>query len=223
MSKIFISYRRSDSADVMGRIVDRLELDFGEEKIFKDVDDIEAGVDFRQSIANAVQACDVVLAIIGDKWLEVRDGESGQRRIDKPNDFVRVELETALKRDIRVIPVLVRGTVMPSADQLPESLKALAFRNAIKVRPDPDFSTDIDRLSAALQDRASKRAGLCRRRLRSGRRAARSAATPGTLRCTVSALRDGPRAGVSLFPDLCWLRHQNGIAMLCLCLSTPCL
>ena len=152
MSKIFISYRRSDSADVMGRIVDRLELDFGEEKIFKDVDDIEAGVDFRQSIANAVQACDVVLAIIGDKWLEVRDGESGQRRIDKPNDFVRVELETALKRDIRVIPVLVRGTVMPSADQLPESLKALAFRNAIKVRPDPDFSTDIDRLSAALQD-----------------------------------------------------------------------
>jgi hypothetical protein len=149
MSRIFISYRRADAADVTGRMYDHLVQDFAKDDVFKDVDSIDAGVDFRQSISAAVEACDVILAVIGSDWVTAVDGD-GENRLANPDDFVRIELETGLQRDIPIIPVLVRGATMPEKNDLPESLQPLAYRNAVLLRPDPDFATDIQRLKRAL-------------------------------------------------------------------------
>ena len=150
MIKIFISYRREDSANVTGRINDRLRDKFGEGAIFTEVDSIPFGVDFREHLNNEVTQCDIVLAVIGRDWLDVT-GDDGRRRLDDAADFVRIEIESALARDIPVIPLLADGVAMPSADQLPQSLRALAFRNGTQVRPDPDFHRDIDRLIDGLE------------------------------------------------------------------------
>jgi len=106
--RIFISYRRVDSAGYAGRIYDRLAARFGEDAVFMDVDDIPAGLDFVDVLQNAVQSCDALAALIGPNWLDARD-DAGVRRVDNPEDFVRVEIAAALERDIRVIPVLVDG------------------------------------------------------------------------------------------------------------------
>ena len=143
--KVFISYRRSDSIDICGRIYDRLVRDFGEQNIFKDVDNIPFGVDFVEYLDNQVKECTVLLAVIGPKWVEVED-DKGRRRIDDPNDFVRIEIESALKRNILVVPLLVSGAGMPYTEDLPESLQPLTRRNGIQVRPDPDFHNDMTRL-----------------------------------------------------------------------------
>lgn len=151
MSKVFISYRRDDSNDVVGRIYDHLALKFGAEKIFKDVDSIPLGEDFREIIEKSVQSCDVILVVIGTKWLESENG-LGQRRIDSPDDFVRIEIEAGLKRKISVVPVLVAGASMPKYEQLPLALKDLAFQNGLNVRSDPDFKNDLYRLNKYLME-----------------------------------------------------------------------
>ncbi len=148
--RIFISYRRSDSADATGRLYDRLVARYSKERIFKDVDSIPLGADFRQVIDGAVGSCAVVLAIIGRGWLSARD--EGGRRLDDPADFVRLEIESALRRGIPVIPVLVSGAVMPREPELPASLRELTYRNGAPVRPDPDFHSDVDRLIRALDN-----------------------------------------------------------------------
>jgi hypothetical protein len=146
---IFISYRRDDSPDVTGRIYDRLVQHYGRDTIFKDVDSIPYGVDFRKHLHEMVGKCDVVLAVIGDGWLNASISP-GKRRLDDQADFVRIELEAALQRDIRIVPLLVRGTAMPKEEELPPTLKALAYRNGIAVRHDPDFHVDMDRLIKSL-------------------------------------------------------------------------
>lgn len=151
LPKCFISYRRYDSADATGRIYDRLLEGYGSERIFKDVDDIPLGTDFRTVLDEAVGDCAVLLAVIGRDWLTVTD-ERGQRRIDDPADYVRIEIESALERNIPVIPVLVRGASMPGEDDLPASIGAFAYRNGIPIRSDPDFHRDMDRLIQALGD-----------------------------------------------------------------------
>jgi hypothetical protein len=151
LGNIFISYRRSDSADIAGRIYDRLVEAFGEDPIFKDVDSIPLGVDFKRYLDEKVGECTVLLAIIGDRWVDATDPE-GKTRLEDHDDFVRIEIESALKRDIPVIPLLVRGARMPLAEQLPQSLKSLVFKNGIQIRPDPDFHHDMDRLISALHD-----------------------------------------------------------------------
>lgn len=138
MSAIFISYRRDDSGEITGRIYDRLVGRFGRDRVFKDVDNIPAGVDFRTHLHEALATCAAVVVIIGDRWLS--DGKS---RLERPDDFVRVEMELALHRDVPILPVLVRGARMPGPDDLPPSLRDLAFRQAVQVRPDPDFNRDI--------------------------------------------------------------------------------
>lgn len=151
MSKVFLSYRRADSLTITGRIHDRLVAAFGEKNIFKDVDDIEPGVDFRQVILDAIDESDVQLVIIGKQWLDLRNAQ-GQRRIDEPNDFVRMEVQTGLeKANLRVIPVLVGGAIMPDAQDLPDVLKELAFKNAMVVREDPDFNDDTTLLTNTIQ------------------------------------------------------------------------
>ncbi|MFN2498860.1 MAG: toll/interleukin-1 receptor domain-containing protein [Pyrinomonadaceae bacterium] len=145
---IFITYRREDSIDVTGRIYDRLCQRFGERLVFKDVDSIPLGVDFREHLGNSVGQCDVVLASIGRQWL---DANKEQRRLNDVRDFVRIEIESALKRGIPVVPVLVQGATLPDPDDLPEVLKSLVYRNGIPVRPDPDFHKDMDRLIKGIE------------------------------------------------------------------------
>jgi formylglycine-generating enzyme required for sulfatase activity len=145
MSKILISYRREDSADVTGRIYDRLVQKFGQGAVFKDVDSIPLGVDFRTYLDEQVAKCEVFLAVIGRDWMK-NLGSTGKTRLDDPRDFVRIEIESALKRQIPVIPVLVSGALIPSSEQFPASLQDLSYRNGISVRRDPDFHRDMDRL-----------------------------------------------------------------------------
>lgn len=149
MKKVFISYRRSDSATEVGRLYDNLKPIFGSENIFKDLDSIPAGVDFRKVISDAVNGCEVLLAVIGPEWLTTKNTD-GFRRIDGEDDFVRIEIAEALKKGVPVIPVLLGTTAMPLEEELPHSLKDLAFRNAIPLRADPDFHNDIKKLSKEL-------------------------------------------------------------------------
>jgi len=146
MTKVFISYRREDSKKDAGRIYDRFVNAFGRNNIFKDVDSIPLGSDFRGELIEAVSQCNVLLAIIGQKWLPAAD-QDGKRRLDNPDDFVRIEIETALRRDdCLVIPVMVDNASIPGANQLPTSIRELTFRNAITIHDDPDFHRDLDRL-----------------------------------------------------------------------------
>ena len=154
MSKILISYRREDSADVTGRIYDRLVQQFDREAVFKDVDSIPLGVDFRIYLDEQVAKCDVFLAVIGRGWMKKR-GSKGKSRLDDPGDFVRIEIESALKRHIPVIPVLVGGASIPDVEQLPASIQDLSYRNGTVVRPDPDFHRDMDRLIEYLRQQIS--------------------------------------------------------------------
>lgn len=141
---VFISYRRLDSADITGRIYDRLAQHFGKASIFKDVDSIPLGIDFRKHLQNSVGQCSVLLVIIGKNWLAAAD--KGKPRLNDAKDHLRIELETALQRDIPIIPILVQGATVPEEDSLPPSLGLLAYRNGIEVRPDPDFHGDMNRL-----------------------------------------------------------------------------
>jgi hypothetical protein len=142
---IFVSYRREDSREITGRICDRLNGEFGKETVFRDVDSIPAGVDFREHIGNTIDHCNVLVAIIGNQWLEAKNAK-GERRLELAGDPLRVEIESALSRDIPVIPVLVKNAAMPEADELPESLQPLAYRNAIIIPGEPYFHYGVDRL-----------------------------------------------------------------------------
>lgn len=148
--KIFISYRRDDSLETTGRIYDRLAREFGEGAVFRDFDNMPFGVDFREHIDRRLSDCDICMVVIGPKWLTVADA-SGARRIDDPRDHVRVEIETALRRNIRVVPLLIGGAPIPAESALPPSLAPLSFRAGTHIRPDPDFHRDIDRRLAGLQ------------------------------------------------------------------------
>ncbi len=148
--QIFISYRREDGSAWAGRLSDRLSIHFPS-KIFMDVDSVDLGDDFVKAIERTVGSCDVLIAVIGKGWLNSSDQE-GQRRLDNPEDFVRIEIATALKRDIRVIPVLVDGVSMPRSRDLPDDLKALVHRNALQLSHD-HFRTDSERLASAVERR----------------------------------------------------------------------
>jgi hypothetical protein len=152
MSKILISYRRDDSADVAGRIYDRLIQQFGRDGVFKDIDSIPFGVDFRTYLDAQVAKCDVFLAVIGPNWMKIK-GRKGKCRLEEPQDYVRIEIESALKREILVIPLLVSGASIPEADKLPVSIQKLTYRNGIAIRVDPDFHRDMDRLIDYLKDK----------------------------------------------------------------------
>jgi hypothetical protein len=144
---VFVSYRREDGGDAAGRLADRLVDRFGAGRVFMDVEAIEPGTDFVEVITRAVEACDVLVVVIGPGWLTATDTRG--RRLDDPNDWVRVEVRTALARGARVIPVLVRDAVMPNRGDLPEDLAGLARRAALRVRHE-SFRDDAARLVAAV-------------------------------------------------------------------------
>ena len=149
LRSIFVNYRRSDSEGEAGRLFDDLTSHFSQKSVFMDVVAIEPGRDFRKAIDQSVASCSVLLAIIGQGWLEATDA-MGHRRLDDGNDFVRIELASALCRDIPVIPVLVHGARMPRADQLPDDLKDLAYRNAVELTH-ARWKSDVEVLVRALR------------------------------------------------------------------------
>jgi hypothetical protein len=149
MPGIFISYRREDSIAYAGRIYDRLLTHFHRSQIFMDIDTIEPGVDFVQVVERAVISCDVLLAVIGKQWLGIADRD-GHRRLDNPEDFVRLEIATALARNIRVIPMLVGGATMPRSVDLPEDLVSLARRHGMEV-PDVGFHQALSRMIESVE------------------------------------------------------------------------
>lgn len=148
-SELFLSYRRSDSGVLIGRLCDRLFSHYGEKNVFRDVDSIPLGVDFREHIRTTIARCSAVIAVIGPDWLTAST-PGGERRIDDPGDFVRIELELALAHGMPLIPLLVRGATMPSSEALPESIAELAYRNAFVLPDDPYFHVGVDKLLSDL-------------------------------------------------------------------------
>src|SRR5262245_35399419 len=146
---IFISYRRNDSRHAAGRLVDRLGQTFGHDQLFMDVDAIEPGLDFVQELGHRVDSCDVLLALIGPGWVAAMD-EGGRRRLDDPSDFVRLEIETALRRNIRVIPVLLDGASLPPEESLPRGLQPLVRRQAVQIAHER-FAADAEGLVRSLE------------------------------------------------------------------------
>jgi hypothetical protein len=159
MAGTFISYRRDDAAGYAGRLHEALERRLGAARVFRDVDTIQPGQDFVKAIEARLAACRVMLVIIGREWLDTRNA-AGNRRLDDPLDFVRLEVAGGLARpDVLLVPVLVEGASMPAASQLPDNMKALARRNAISVR-DETWDTDVDRLIGVVENVAPPAASL---------------------------------------------------------------
>jgi len=165
MAGIFINYRRDDAPGVAGRLFDYLALRYSRCELFMDVDAMEPGIDFAKQLEVQVSQCHAVIAVIGPRWLDARD-QAGHRRLDSDNDYVRVELASALRRDIPVIPVLVDGAVMPAEDRLPDDLKPLARRHALELRH-TRFNSDADAIMRALE-RMVPRGHVPRRYIGSG-------------------------------------------------------
>jgi hypothetical protein len=143
VDKIFISYRRDDSAAAAAKIYDALSARFGREYVFRDVDTIEGGSNFAVRIRQSLKSCKVQLVVIGPTWLTIR-GDDGKRRLDAQEDFVRIEVESALQRNIRVIPLLIDDTTMPRLDALPETLARLSRCQARRIRTNMHFNADIE-------------------------------------------------------------------------------
>ena len=149
-SGIFISYRRDDSAGHAGRLYDKLSEGFGADQIFMDIDTIDPGLDFIEVIDRALASSKVVIALIGRRWTTATDG-AGRKRLENPQDFVRMEVARSLEKGVRVIPVLVQGATMPAPDELPADLKALTRRHDIELS-DVRWQYDVGRLTTAIEE-----------------------------------------------------------------------
>jgi hypothetical protein len=157
MPRIAISYRRSDSSAITGRIFDRLAAHYGKESVFMDIDNIPFGTDFRSHIQAVLQETEVLIVVIGPQWLGVDAG--GAVRMSQESDPVRAEIEAAQARSLPLIPVLVDGARMPASAELPATFKDFAFLNAAEVATGRDFHPHLDRLIGAIDRTAAARAG----------------------------------------------------------------
>lgn len=146
---IFISYRHDDTRHVAGRLAGDLAARFGADRIFRDIERIEPGVDFTEALNKALESCVLMLVIIGDRWLTITDAK-GQRRLDDPQDWTRLEVVTALKRGIRVVPVLVEGAARPDITDLPEDLHPLVRRQTVQLA-DNRWKGDLQALVETLE------------------------------------------------------------------------
>lgn len=150
MTRVFINYRRQDAGAPSDALYERLAVRLGPSSVFRDLQSINPGAEFPEVIAEAVRSSDVVLALVGDRWLSVLD-EHGQRRIDDPRDFVRLEIATALGQDVPVIPVLVDGARMPPPEDLPLSVAGITRRNALPLRT-ARLEVDVEQILRAVLD-----------------------------------------------------------------------
>ena len=173
--RVFISYRREDTSGQAGRLYDALADKLGAENVFMDVDTIDIGVEFKHAIEAAVSSCDVLFVMIGPRWLTAADSR-GERRLSRTDDYVRLEVETALGRNIRVVPALVAGAAMPVSDDLPGTLAPLTLRNAVEMADGPRWQYDVSRLMNLLE------------RIRAGESQAEAAPPIGTMAALASDL-----------------------------------
>ena len=155
MTRVFVSYRRSDADSDAGRIADRLVKAFGEGNVFHDHETLKAGMPWEQQIEEALSRTDVTLVVIGPGWL-AEALPDGSRRLDDPQDMVAYEIARSIERRIRIVPLLVKDATLPTAAQLPERLKALPSYQGCKVRND-SFAADVDRLVQDLSGRGRAR------------------------------------------------------------------
>jgi hypothetical protein len=155
VASVFLSYRREDSRADAGRMYDRLSAHFGADHVFMDVDDIAAGDNFVARLTHTLGQCDVLLLVIGPRWLSVADAQ-GRPRLAAPEDFVRLEAQSALERGIPLIPILVGGARMPERGELPAPLAGVVLRQALEIS-DERFHDDVDRLIAAIERRTAGR------------------------------------------------------------------
>ena len=155
---IFICYRRSDSEDITGRLNEKLVEQFGKQRVFRDVYNIAPGLDYDVAIRQALDETDVLLVVIGDRW--------DLDRLVQPDDTIRREIEQAMARSIRIIPLLVRAANMPPRAALPASIVGFERFNALQLRGDPDFHNDIARLIEAVRPRLSRRSPAWIQRVR---------------------------------------------------------
>jgi hypothetical protein len=153
LNTLFLSYRRDDTAGFAGRLADALEAAFGSGSVFRDVDDIRPGDDFVNALESQLSSVDAVLVMIGPRWLEA--GPDEQRRLDAPDDFVRLEIQAALDSGKPLIPLLVGGANMPAEAVLPPALAPLARRQAV-VLSDGNWRGDVDRLVVSLRSTLPK-------------------------------------------------------------------
>jgi hypothetical protein len=145
---IFLSYRRADSIHIAGRVFDRLRSAIGADRVFKDVNSIPLGSNFLSEIQAEIGSARVMLVLMGPRWLTLSD-DAGRRKIDDESDLVRIEIQWALDKGIPIIPLLFDGASMPSAASMPRALEAFASSQALQIRPDPGFDSDMDSLIAA--------------------------------------------------------------------------
>jgi hypothetical protein len=196
-SKVFISYRRMDSAGMCDRIYARLVEVFGRDAIFKDIDAIPLGVNFEAYIKDAIAESAIALVVIGRSWLNIQS-VTGGRRLDDPSDPVRIEIEEALKSNIPVILLMVDGADLPSSEQLPESLRPLVKQNGRKINVDPYFDVDMQRLTKEIQNWLSTIAAQ-QRQAEPAQAAARPAAAPQPSQGVVTPPLSLPKLRISLF------------------------
>jgi hypothetical protein len=150
LATIILSYRREDTELMVGRICDRLRDHYGRDSVMMDIDSIPYGLDFRKHIREALSRCDLMVAIIGPRWAALN--EQGQSRLADDTDWIRIEIEAALAKDVPVIPVLVNGAAMPKTRELPETMQDLAFRQAAPLDMRRDFHTHMDRLIGVMDE-----------------------------------------------------------------------
>lgn len=149
--RIFLSYRRADSADVTAHLYQALAKRYYGRNVFVDIETMRPGTDFRIQIAKTIKRCDAVFVVMAERWLDIRD-DQGRRRLNSPDDLVRIEIETALVADVVVVPVLVDAARVPAQEDLPEELRPLAYRHAVSLRRGPDFDADVARLVAKFEE-----------------------------------------------------------------------
>ncbi|MGE7472003.1 toll/interleukin-1 receptor domain-containing protein [Bosea sp. NPDC003192] len=159
MSKVFICYRRSDAPDAVDRITDRLSKSLSRGELFRDVNSIPFGSDLRRQIENSLKQCKIFLLVIGPDWLNALN-KIGGRRIDDPADFVRIEIETAISLRLIIIPILIGDANMPVETDLPASMKEIPYLLALRIRRDPDFDTDIEKLKTTIGRNIPNKIGI---------------------------------------------------------------
>lgn len=192
MAKVFVSYRRQDSAYFAATLKERIERRLGDDSVFFDIDNIPVGADFRKHIEAAVSQCHAMLVLIGDKWLAPVK-EAGKSRLFDPRDNVRMEIEAALGRGIHIVPVLIENAEMPGPDDLPETIQAFTFRNAAEVRAGRDFHGHMARLVDALGRLLEPEPVTARTSSPPAARKTRSTATP-VMKAKIAAKKDSTAA-----------------------------
>ena len=167
-AKVMISYRRDEALSITSRIYEHFVAKFSNDRVFRDIDSIPLGIKYRDYIEKVVSTCAVVLVVIGPKWLTMED-KQGNRKLDKPDDLLRLEVSFALAKGISVIPLLVAGATMPSRALLPDDIQEMVEHNGMNISEDPHFKADMEHLIRETQNILAKQGAKRSSRKKNGK------------------------------------------------------